>query len=91
MTASFVRHRVRDYETWKKIFDAYESLRREHGEQSAVILRNVEDPNDVTIINTWPSLEVPRSFFALPELHEKAMQEAGVLGEPTVFVGEEVG
>ena len=45
----FVRHKVRDYETWKKAYDAGESLRKEHGITGASIHRDIQDANDITV------------------------------------------
>ena len=55
-------HPVKDFDAWKAIFDQFEPIRKEGVERSAVVLRHADDPNMVTIINTWDSIEAPQEF-----------------------------
>ena len=81
-------HPVKDFDTWKSLFDQFEPVRTEAGERSAVVLRHADDPNTVTIINTWDTIETAQSFFNREEL-KSAMGEAGVIALPTfVFANE---
>ncbi|MBM10902.1 MAG: cyclase [Chloroflexi bacterium] len=81
-------HPVKDFDTWKSLFDKFESVRKEGGERSAVVLRHSDDPNMVTVINTWDTIEAAQAFFSREEL-KAAMGEAGVTAPPTfVFANE---
>ena len=77
-------HPVRDFDAWKATFDQFEPIRKEAGERSAVVLRHADDPNMVTIINTWDSLEAPQAFLNREEL-KAGMAEAGATAPPTII------
>ena len=81
-------HPVRDFDAWKAIFDEFEPIRKEAGERSAVVLRHADDPNMVTIINTWDSIEAPQAFLNREEL-KAGMAEAGVTAPPTMIFANE--
>ena len=81
-------HPVRDFDAWKAIFDQFEPIRKEAGERSAVVLRHADDPNMVTIINTWDSIEAPQAFLNREEL-KAGMAEAGVAAPPTIIFANE--
>ena len=80
---------VKDFDVWKNVFDKFESVRKEGGERSAFVLRHADDPNMVTIINTWDTIEVAQAFFGREEL-KTAMGEAGVTAPPTFIFANEV-
>ena len=88
-TYVIVTHPVKDFDTWKSVFDKFESVRKEGGEQSAVVLRHSDDPNMVTVLNTWNSIEEFQAFFGQEEL-KAGMAEAGVAGPPTVILSNDV-
>ena len=81
-------HPVKDFDTWKSLFDQYEPIRKEAGERSAVVLRDADDPNMVTIINTWDTIETAQAFFNREEL-KAAMGEAGVTAPPVFIFANE--
>ena len=81
-------HPVKDFNAWKAIFDQFEPIRKEAGERSAVVLRHADDPNMVTIINTWDSIEAPQAFLNREEL-KAGMAEAGVTAPPTMIFANE--
>ena len=81
-------HPVRDFDAWKAIFEQFEPIRKEAGERSAVVLRHADDPNMVTIINTWDSIEAPQAFLNREEL-KAGMAEAGVTAPPTIIFANE--
>ena len=72
---------VRDYDDWKPVFDAGESVRTKHGFTGHVIYRGDDDANDLTIMLGFPSREAGDAFLADPELKER-MAEAGVTAPP---------
>jgi hypothetical protein len=49
----------------------------------------LDDPNDVTVVNEFASLEQAKAFAADPSLKE-AMDRAGVMSEPKITWAEEV-
>jgi quinol monooxygenase YgiN len=79
-----VRHQVEDYNKWRAGFDANITARKAGGAlEGEYVMRDVENPNDVTIVLEWESVEKARQFTQSPELKE-AMQNAGVTGPPEV-------
>jgi len=76
-TISLVRHRVADFDTWRKEYDGFAPIQAEHGVQGHQVLRSIENPNDVIVTHTFDSREAASAFFAMPELKE-AMGKAGV-------------
>ena len=76
-TISLVRHRVADFDAWKKVYDGFAPSQTEHGVHSHQVLRSIENPNDVIVTHTFDSREAAKAFFAMPELKE-AMSQAGV-------------
>jgi quinol monooxygenase YgiN len=88
-TYTIATHPVKDFDTWKNVFDKFEPVRREGGERSALVLRHSDDPNMVTIINTWDSIDTAQAFFGREEL-KTAMGDAGVTAPPTFIFADEV-
>lgn len=86
---SIVTHPVKDFATWRKVFDEFEPTRKSGGERSAIVLQGADDANGVTVINAWDSVDAVKAFFfGLSEL-KAAMEEAGVAGEPTFLFTRE--
>jgi quinol monooxygenase YgiN len=79
-----IQHKVKDFVEWKKVFDSAIGLRTSSGELSAQVFRDASDPNSITTINKWDSLENAQKFAHSPEL-KAAMEKAGVAGAPSVY------
>lgn len=84
-----VTHKVRDYRTWKPVFDESEELRQQYGLRNGWIARNPEDANLVTVVLVCEDLNKARLFMNLPNLRD-AMQRGGVEGEAKVCLLEQV-
>jgi len=85
-----VQHTVRDFDAWKTVFDGHEDIRRRHGATGHQLYRGFEDPNEVTVINHFPSKEQADAFAADPSLKE-AMERGGVTSEPRITWAQEAG
>ncbi len=85
-----VQHTVRDFDAWKRVFDEHETVRRRHGATGHQLYRGTDDPNEVTVVNYFPSREQAEAFVTDPSLKE-AMERGGVVGEPRVTWAEEIG
>jgi quinol monooxygenase YgiN len=79
-TVALIRHRVADFDAWKKVYDGFAPIQAEHGVQGHQVLRSIENPNDLIVTHTFDSRDTARAFFAMPELKE-AMNQAGVNAE----------
>lgn len=89
MVTMFAKHRVKDYDEWKRTYDQFGSTRRERGVTGASVHRDAEDSNLITIIHEFDDLDTARSFAGSEEL-KSAMKNAGVLGRPDIWFTEDV-
>jgi len=85
MVRMFVRHKVKDYAAWRKGYDAFEPQRIKLGARGHAVYREVTDGNDVTAWHDFDNLEAANAFAASSEL-KQAMQGAGVVGAPTIWL-----
>ena len=89
MTYLHVQHKVRDYVSWKSVFDKFIDTRRASGEKSYLIMHPDDNPNNLVLLFEWDSAKHARDFLQSPEL-KKAMQDAGVTEIPEAHVLKEV-
>jgi hypothetical protein len=87
MINTAIRHSVTDYAKWKSVYDTF--LPTTAGAKYARVNRSVEDPNLVTVVAGFDTLELAKSFINDPNLKAK-MTEAGVVGSPRIEINEEV-
>ena len=89
MSYLIVSHEVKDYAKWKPVFDEHGAFRKANGSKGGRLLRNAQDPNRLTILFEWESVDKAQQFAQSPELRA-AMEEAGVTGQPQVSFLEEI-
>jgi heme-degrading monooxygenase HmoA len=89
MARLYVHHKVADYEAWRKVFDEATVTGTRFGSTGQQVYRSASDPNDLTILTGWQSLEGARAYAQSPELRD-AMQRAGVISQPDIAFLEEV-
>jgi hypothetical protein len=87
MINTAIRHSVTDYGKWKSVYDTF--LPTTAGAKYARVNRSVEDPNTVTVVAGFDTLELAKTFLSNPTLKTK-MTEAGVVGSPRIEINEEV-
>jgi quinol monooxygenase YgiN len=88
MTHVLVRHKVEDFNKWKKAFDDFADFRRSSGEKSYQVMQQDKDTNNLFLVFEWDSEANARKFFESQNLKE-TMQEAGVAEAPDInFVTE---
>ena len=80
----FVRHEVVDYSAWRKAFNVFVSTQKKNGVFYLAVYQSADDPNDVTVIHDFHSLDKAKAFAALPEL-KAAMEKSGVKGAPQIW------
>ncbi|MFQ5623386.1 MAG: putative quinol monooxygenase [Paracoccaceae bacterium] len=83
MATMMVRHKVADFDGWKAVFDEVRPMREEAGEKSATLYRDVDDPNTITALFEWDSLENAQAYAGSARLRT-AMERAGVAGPPQI-------
>jgi heme-degrading monooxygenase HmoA len=79
-TVAVIRHRVADFDAWKKVYDGFAPIQTEHGVHAHQVLRSTENPNEVIVTHTFDSQEAARAFFAMTELKD-AMGDGGVIAD----------
>ncbi len=82
MPSIIVKHTVRDYDTWKKVFDA-DSPNREVISTGGKIFRSMENPNEVTVVMHVKHLDSAKAWIADPKL-KATMDSAGVTSAPEI-------
>ena len=80
----FVRHEVADYGAWRKAYDSFASMQKKLGVTYQAVYQSTEDPNDVTVIHDFHSLEKAKAFAASADL-KSAMVKSGVKGTPQMW------
>ena len=83
-----IRHKVEDYERWKKAFDDDEANRRASGSHGGHLLRDKDDPNLITILLEWDDEDSLRSFMESDTLQER-MRSGTVTGEVEMDILDE--
>jgi quinol monooxygenase YgiN len=84
MATMFVRHTVSDYKNRRKVYDEFASVQKAKGVTAESVYRAADNPNDVTVIHEFASVEAAQSFAQSSEL-KNAMRNAGVVGAPTIW------
>jgi quinol monooxygenase YgiN len=83
MASILVQQTVEDFAEWKKAYDSMAALRASKGALSDLVFCDAKDPNKVTVILNWDSMEKAKNYAESPEL-KAAMQKAGVQGPPKI-------
>jgi heme-degrading monooxygenase HmoA len=89
MPYMLVRHKVKDYDQWKLVFEENGSMRKGAGSKGSTVFRDAEDPDRVTVLIKWDSIENAIKFSKADDLR-KAMMKAGVISQPDIsFLNED--
>jgi quinol monooxygenase YgiN len=89
MTTMFVRHTVSNYKTWRKIYDDFAPVQKAKGVTAQAVYQATDNPNDITVTHDFATVEAAQAFVKSEEL-KKAMQNAGVVGAPTIWFTNKV-
>ena len=84
MATIVAKHKVRDFKVWLSAFQKDSDNRRKIGMYNVSVHQTLEDPNDVVVIARIDDPSKLKALFDSPE-HSKLREEAGVLGDATVF------
>ena len=87
VTHMHVGFKVEDYERWREGYDASVEQRVAAGEISFQVLRNVDDPNTVTVLSVQKSAEQVQSFLDSPDLQAR-MKAAGITQMGQMLIAE---
>ena len=89
MPTIFIQHRLADYDTWKPVYDGDIERRNAAGLKEIGVFRKAGDENLVLVVFGAESIEGFKAMLTSEGLKAK-MQEAGVVSEPEVWIGEEM-
>ena len=89
MSYYVVSHKVDDFGKWKKVYDDFESVRNKYAVKEQLLIQASDDSNHVLVVGQG-DLDAIQKFISSEEL-KTGMKDAGVSGEPNLFVGDEVG
>lgn len=84
-----IHHKVEDYNTWKKAFDAHQKERAKYGIDVVALGTIVGDDNHVIAVMNSASSKNFINFLEKSDLKE-AMKEAGLASEPVTSILSEV-
>jgi hypothetical protein len=88
MALVIVRHKVRDFATWKKAFDGHAGAQKAAGLTNPRVFRSADDHNETVVVFDVADIAGARKFASSPDL-KSTMQAAGVVDQPTIYLLEE--
>ena len=89
----WARHKVRDFATWKSVYDESAQRRADAGVIADRVFRDLDDPNAVVVYHEFESKEKLNAFTArgtTDEWRERAERVGIMLDTWQVWTGEEV-
>jgi quinol monooxygenase YgiN len=81
MATMFVKHKISDYENWKRVYDEFSSVRMEKGVTAVSVHRDPNDPNIIIVMYQFKDMNAAREFANSEDL-KSIMEKAGVSGPP---------
>jgi hypothetical protein len=79
-----VRHKVRNFATWKEGYDAHAPKRADAGLAEKYLLRSTSAPNEIVILFEAEDLGRARAFAESADLRE-VMERVGVIDKPDIY------
>ncbi len=79
-----VRHKVKEYHEWKRVFDAHHDAQKNAGLRVEKIMRNLYEPDEVFCFFEVTDLAKARGFVTSPEV-STVQTEAGVVDKPDIY------
>jgi hypothetical protein len=79
-----VRHKVREFHEWKRVFDSHKDAQREAGLRIEKVMRNLYDPNEVFLFFDVVDLAKARGFVFSPEV-PNSHEQSGVVDKPDIY------
>ena len=79
-----IRSKVKNYTTWRSIFDTRESQRAAAGLTNTRVFRSTDDMNEIVVVFDSKDMKMAKDFAASADLKE-AMMKSGVIDTPTAY------
>ena len=84
MAYLLIRHKVADFAKWKPLYEGHRSARDAASLKDRLILRGLDNPNEIVLLFEVGDVAKARTFAASPSL-KTAMEKAGVVDKPDVY------
>jgi len=84
-----VKHDVKDYGTWKRVYDDFAQKRKQLGVKGASVYQFEDSPNTLIVTHQFKDLNSAKSFAGSEEL-KSTMAKAGVNGHPEIWFTEDI-
>jgi quinol monooxygenase YgiN len=88
MTLMVIRHTVRDYGAWRKVYDEVKPMQTAGGVLEESVYQDPANANDVLVLHRFANQAKANAFMSSAPLRE-AMQRAGVEGQPRIEIFED--
>ena len=75
------RNSVKDFATWKRVFDTHRDAHRAAGLTLLHVTRNLGNPNDVYFVFAIADVERAKAFLSAPGSHQAAAESGVMEGE----------
>jgi len=85
MVRIYVRHNVKDYAKWRKMYDSFDQERVGMGVAAHEVYRSLARPNEITVSHDFETPDKAKTFAKSARLKE-VMKQGGVKGTPTVWL-----
>lgn len=79
-----IRHTVRNFSDWKRVYDEHLQKRNEAGLAEKFLFRGLDNLNDVIIVFETQDLARAKAFLDSPEAQER-MKRGGVVDRPGIY------
>lgn len=89
MVYILVRHKIKDYKKFRKVFFGNFKKVKNNGSQGGFIFRNKDNRNEVFVLVKWKSIESFKKFAASPKIPKDTMKKATLIGKPEGWLFEE--
>ncbi len=83
-----VRHKVKDFATWKKAFDGHAAAQKAAGLTNPRVFRSSDDRNEIVALLDMKEAAAAKKFATGADL-KSTMASAGVIDQPTIYFLEE--
>jgi glutathione S-transferase len=85
MIKVIVRHKVENFERWYEAYKSFRALRDRYHVRADSVFRVLDDPTEVTVTHDFERPEHVKAILESEEIRT-ALGQAGVVGEPTVWM-----
>jgi hypothetical protein len=79
-----VRHKVREFHEWKRVFDRHKDAQRDAGLRVEKVMRNLYEPDEVFLFFEVLDLAKARGFISSADV-SAVQAESGVIDKPDIY------